>query len=104
MSIANSIWFHNQKRLTVKDEFLKTNASFYNANIYSSPFDNSTLKDINTWVSKTDGLIKDILKEIPEDVVMYLINALVLTPSGKKSITKTVFMKIHFIQMTETRP
>lgn len=90
MSIANSIWFHNQKkRLTVKDEFLKTNASFYNANIYSSPFDNSTLKDINTWVSKkTDGLIKDILKEIPEDVVMYLINALVFDAEWQKIYNK----------------
>ena len=32
--------------------------------------------DISSWVEKkTDGLIQDALIEIPEDAVMYLINA-----------------------------
>ncbi|HHY81499.1 MAG TPA: serine protease [Clostridiales bacterium] len=77
LSPANSIWFRDDERFTVKQDFLQANANWYNAGIYKSPFNDATLKDINNWVSKkTDGMIKDILDEIPYDAVMYLINAL----------------------------
>ena len=43
---------------------------------YQAPFDDSTLKDINTWVSnKTEKMIPEILDQIEYDSVMYLINA-----------------------------
>lgn len=77
LSLANSIWFRDDERFTVKQDFLQANANWYNAGIYKAPFDDTTLKDINSWVSdKTDGMIEDILDEIPEEAVMYLINAL----------------------------
>jgi serpin B len=77
VGIANSIWFKDDKTLTVEKDFLQTNADYYGASIYKALFDNKTLKDINAWVSdKTDSMIKDILDEIPDDAVMYLINAL----------------------------
>lgn len=77
VSVANSIWFKNDDSLTVEKDFLQTNADYYNASVYKAAFDNSTLNDINTWVSdKTDGMIKNILDEISENAVMYLINAL----------------------------
>jgi serpin B len=77
VSIANSIWFKDDKTLTVEKDFLQTNADYYGASIYKALFDEKTLKDINAWVSdKTDAMIKDILDEIPDDAVMYLINAL----------------------------
>ena len=41
-----------------------------------APFDESTVKDINNWVDqKTDHMIPGILNEIPENTLMYLINA-----------------------------
>ena len=63
---ANSIWFRNEEhRLHVTPEFLQTNADWYGAQIYSAPFDDTTLKDINHWVKEhTDGKIKEMLKEI----------------------------------------
>lgn len=77
LSLANSIWFTADERFTVEQDFLQTNADYYSADIYKAPFDDSTLKDINTWVKeKTDGMIQDILDEIPKDAVMYLVNAL----------------------------
>lgn len=77
LSLVNSIWFRDHERFTVKQEFLQTNANWYSADIYKAPFDDATLKDINSWVSdETDGMIKDILDKIPEEAVMYLINAL----------------------------
>lgn len=76
LSLANSIWF-KETGFIPNEDFLRTNASYYNASAYKAPFDDSTLKDINDWVSdKTDGLIENILDEIPEKAVMYLINAL----------------------------
>lgn len=78
VSLANSIWFKDKESLTVEEEFLQTNKDYYNAEVYKAPFDDSTKNDINAWVNeKTDGQIKQLLEEKPpEDVVMYLINAL----------------------------
>lgn len=74
---ANSIWFKDSETLTVKDTFLETNADFYRADIFKSPMDETTLEEINGWVEeKTDGMIPEILDEIPELAVMYLVNAL----------------------------
>ena len=77
LSLANSIWFTDDERFTVNQDFLQTNADYYDADIYRAPFDDDTCKDINKWVKdNTDGLIKNILDQIPKEAVMYLINAL----------------------------
>ena len=77
LKIANSVWFSSAPSLSVRPEFLQTNADFYGAEVYRAPFDESTLADINTWVKdKTDGKIPEILDRIPQEAVMYLINAL----------------------------
>ena len=76
MSMANSIWFR-EKELTVSPDFLQTNADYYGAAVFGAPFDRSTVDAINKWEKeKTDGMIEDIVDEIPASVVMYLINAL----------------------------
>jgi len=77
LQLANSIWFSNHDRFTVNRSFLQTNADFYGADLYSVPFDNATLREINSWVKeKTEGKIPRILDTLPEGVVMCLINAL----------------------------
>ena len=74
---ANSIWLTDDERFTVSEDFLKTNKSVYDADIFRTPFDESTKNDINSWVrEKTDGMIPEILKEIPDAAIMYLVNAL----------------------------
>ena len=76
LQLANSIWFTEDKRFTVNREFLQKMKNYYDADAYQAPFNEETRKDINQWVElKTDGMIKDILEEIP-DGVMYLVNAL----------------------------
>lgn len=76
VKIADSIWFRDHE-FSVSNDFLEKNAELYGADIFESPFDSSTLSGINNWVSdKTDGMIKKILNEIPENAVMYLVNAL----------------------------
>ena len=77
LSLANSIWFTDDERFTVNQDFLQLNADYFGADIYRAAFDNATCKEINKWVEeKTDGMIKNILDEIPDSAVMYLINAL----------------------------
>ncbi len=77
LNLANSIWIKDDESFTVNEDFLKTNKTYYDASIYKTPFDDTTLQDINLWVDKnTDGMINKILNEIPDGAVMYLINAL----------------------------
>ena len=77
LSLANSIWLRDKETFKVNEDFLQTNADYYSAGIYKAPFDESTCREINKWVEdNTDGMIKNILDQIPDGAVMYLINAL----------------------------
>lgn len=77
LKLANSIWLLDDPSLKVEQPFLQTNGDFYKADVFKAPMDGSTLDAINSWVSgKTDGMIPDLLDQIPADAVMYLINAL----------------------------
>ena len=75
LHIANSLWM--KEGFDVKQGFLQTNANYYSAPVYTSPFDGQTLTDINDWVkNNTDGMIEKILNEISDDAVMYIANAI----------------------------
>ncbi len=75
--LANAIWFKADDCLEVNPEFLQINKDYYDAAVYEAPFDESTLTDINNWTyNQTDGMIEEILDEVPENAVMYLVNAL----------------------------
>lgn len=77
LSLANSIWFTDDERFSVNKDFLQNNGDYYGADIYKVPFNNDACDEINNWVNdKTDGMIYEILDEIPYDAVMYLVNAL----------------------------
>ena len=75
--LANSIWFAEGGRITPNPDFLQVNADYYRAGVFEAPFDQTTVTDINRWVKEhTHGMVEEILKKIPHDTVMYLINAL----------------------------
>ncbi len=76
IKLANSVWLRNERnRLTVNQNFVQTVQNSYGAEVFSEKFNKKTLDKINEWVSSnTDGLIKNMLNEIPEDAVIYLIN------------------------------
>ncbi len=77
LSAANSIWFKDDPGFIPNRDFLQTNADYYGADIYKRSFDDATLNDINAWVKdNTDGMIEEIINEIPDDAIMYLINAI----------------------------
>ena len=77
LSLANSIWFKDDPDFIVEQRFLQTNADYYGAGAYKAAFDEGTRNDINNWVKEhTDGMIPEILDEIPDEAIMYLVNAL----------------------------
>lgn len=77
LHMANGIWFRDTSGLKVEEAFLQKNADHFGAGIYKAPFDQTTLADINGFVEEnTKGMVKDIVKEIPEEAMMYLVNAL----------------------------
>lgn len=99
LNLANSIWLKDDPSLSVKSDFLQTNADYHGASMYKAPFDKTTLQDINAWVkNKTDGAIPALLEDLPEDAVMCLVNALVFQaqwddPYTKNQVRTGVFTK-----------
>jgi serpin B len=77
MKLANSLWFTDSASFTPAESFLKTNADYYGAGVFRTKFDAAALTAINNWVSAhTNDMIRNILDQIPENAVMYLVNAL----------------------------
>lgn len=76
LKVANSIW-HDDEFL-VKQEFLDRLIEVFGASIEDMDFkDPASVNRINDWVNtNTEGLIEKIIDEIPDDMVMYLINAI----------------------------
>jgi serpin B len=76
LALANSIWYCLE--LPVKTDFINTNKTWYNAEVNKVDFtDPNTPAIINQWCSNhTNGLIKEMIKTIPADAAMYLLNAL----------------------------
>lgn len=97
LKLANSIWFTADPRFTVERSFLQTNADYYGADAYQAPFDESTLADINNWVKeKTDGMIPKILDKIPQEALMYLVNALAFDAKWMKPYTEYAVQEGEF--------
>ena len=99
LSRANAIWFNDREGLHIEESFLQANADGCGAGVYSAPFDSNTCKEINRWVSEhTKGMIPSILDNVPEDAIMYLVNALAfdgewLSPYDANCTTDGTFTK-----------
>lgn len=75
--LANSIWIRDAKDFSVEDNFLKTAARYYDAEVYQTTFDERALADMNHWVAdQTDNMIPTILDQIAPESYLYLLNAL----------------------------
>ena len=74
--LANSIWY--RQGFEVETTFVNLNQTYFDASVQPLDFaDPSALTTINNWVnSNTNGKIKTILDDIPDEALMYLINAI----------------------------
>ena len=77
LHIANSVWFKNNGSFAANKDFLQKNADYYGAGIFASPFDDTTVSDINNWVkANTNGMIEKIINDLYPNEVMHIINAI----------------------------
>lgn len=90
LKIANSIWLRDDgERLRVNDAFLQKNADYYGAAAFRAAFDAQTVSDINEWVdTNTDGMIPEILSEIDDSHMLYLVNALMFDAEWQRVYCK----------------
>ncbi len=76
LTIANSIWYDHM--FQVEPPFISTNRTYYNAEVRALDFTDAGAVDIiNQWVAEnTNKLIEKIIDNIPQEAVMYLVNAI----------------------------
>ena len=96
LGIANSIWY--DKNFPVKSDFQETNKNDFNAEIEKVDFKNkATIKQINDWCAKnTKNKIPEIIDDIPEDAVMYLINAVYFKGMWREKFNKSATTEKKF--------
>jgi serine protease inhibitor len=81
--VANSVWYRDG--LVVNQTFTDALRQSFDAEVRASPFDAGTVKQVNDWVSaKTNGKIPTIIDAIPNDLVMFLINAIYFKGSWRE--------------------
>lgn len=84
LSVANSIWINEYKNFKVNEDFEKKNKEYFDAELFTEPFNDDTVKKINEWVkNNTDEMIPKIMNDIRENDVMYLFNALAFDAEWK---------------------
>ncbi|MCK4661619.1 MAG: serpin family protein [Bacteroidales bacterium] len=83
LTIANSIWYRDS--FDVLQDFIDVNQEYYDAEVSALNFsDPASVDIINNWVAnKTNDKIKEIINCIPQDAVMYLINAIYFNGTWK---------------------
>ena len=102
LHLANALYIKDDPELTVSESFIKTIAQYYVGENYASDvmmtlFNEYTADGINQFVAdNTDGMIKNIVTEVPEDALMYLVNALAFearwaVPYNEYQVSEQVF-------------
>jgi serine protease inhibitor len=94
--IANSIWY--RLGFAVEQSFLDANRTYYDARVDGLDFNAPTaVSTINAWVNdQTHGKIKDIIQDIPPEVVMYLINAIYFKGDWTQQFDKNLTAPLPF--------
>jgi len=76
LTLAGSVWIRDD--FTVHPDFNQVMIDYFGAPAFPRSFDQSTVDEINSWISyQTNGLIEEMLEEI-ENEMMFLINTLYL--------------------------
>ena len=78
VTLANAIWIRdNESFIHVPEQFLQTTADYYKAGAFKAPFDETTVKDINSWCDEnTHHMIPEVIQALTPEDIMVLANAL----------------------------
>jgi len=98
LDIANAIWYHNGKSLTMNKSFIARAKKYYKAGVTAADFsDPSTAGSINSWVAKkTHNMIKKVVDNLQAADRVVLVNAMYfdakwLSPFEKELTRKGTF-------------
>jgi serpin B len=96
LNIANSLWYRTG--FPVKSNFLKVNTDYFNAYVKELDFSKAWAVDtINNWcLLKTNKMIPKVLTSIPEETVMYLVNAVYFKGIWRKKFDKANTKETNF--------
>ncbi|CAM3850660.1 serpin family protein [Alkalicoccus chagannorensis] len=98
LSIANSIW--KEEEYPFEDAFIQKLETYYEAQV--EPLTDE--EPINEWISEqTNGLIEDMIDEVPETVVMYLINAVYFQGDWTEPFEESMTQEQTFTTSTEEK-
>ena len=102
LNINNAAVWDNSK-MTMNSSFLNRLENSFSADHID---DNFTVNEVNTWaVNATDGLIKEVIKEIQDEEVLFLLNALLFRGDWLNGfipdITQTVSTQLPNGDITE---
>jgi len=96
-NVVNSIWVKKDGGVKLKDSYISDAVNYYNAELYSAPFDQSTVDEINTWVKKnTKERIPTILESLDAQSALVLVNALAFDGAWTKPVEDYVVKKKFF--------
>ena len=77
LTVAGSVWIRDD--FTIHPEFDQMMVDYFGAPAFPRSFDQSTVDEINSWISyQTNELIEEAIEEINDEDMMYLINTLYL--------------------------
>lgn len=91
MLINNAIWLNNNWGSVSKD-FLQVNADFYKLEAFKANFNSNKdiLNKVNSWIeNKTDGTLKDSIKDINENDILLLINTILFDAEWENKYRST---------------
>jgi serine protease inhibitor len=75
LSLANALFIKDTFKDNIKNDYIESLKSKYNADVFTDPFQNPD--QINNWVKEnTLGLIDHLVDELPGSALFYLVNAL----------------------------
>lgn len=89
--IGNSVWINKEFEPLVKPGFLQELGTSYDSELFTRDFQNpQTVSEINNWVSnRTEGKIKEIVKDLNPPLVMLLLNAIYFKGAWEIEFDKT---------------
>lgn len=102
LSIANSLWA--RKGVSFKPEFTKANKDYFGAEIKTVTFGPAAVASVNSWVkTKTNGKISDIIKTMPANAILYLVNAVYFKGEWMDEFDKALTKDAPFTLATDKK-
>ena len=88
--VANSVWYRKNK-IRIKSSYLKDAVNYFDAQIYSAPFNSGTVSDMNAWAyNHTNGKIRKIISQLESTDRLVLLNAIYFKGSWADPYVSTV--------------